>query len=91
MKLLNDAEERWPDGLKRNVPKTPKFHLRLKIPKEGNPSHPVVSSVNSHATNISMYGDCHPHSIVKEVPSYVKDTRFSKKVRESKRYLKRVF
>ena len=75
--------------LKKNlnfIPKTPKFYLQLKIHQEGNPSRPVVSSMNSHTTNISTYVDYHLQPIVKEIPSYVKYTRFSKEFRESKRY-----
>ena len=69
MKLVNDTIERFKkqklinekvaEGLKRNDPKTPKFYLRLKIHKEGNPGHPVVSSVNCHTANISKYVDYH--------------------------------
>ena len=42
--------------------------------------------MNSHTTNISTYVDYHLQPIVKEIPSYVKYTRFSKEFRESKRY-----
>ena len=96
MKLVNDTIERFKkqklinekvaEGLKRNDPKTPKFYLRPKIHKEGNPGRPVVSSVNCHTANISKYVDYHLQPIVKEIPLYVKDTRFSQKVRESKRH-----
>ena len=85
MKLLNDTIERFKkqklinekvaEGLKRNDPKTAKFYLRPKIHKEGNPGHPVVSSVNCHTANISKYVDYHLQPIVKEIPSYVKDTQ----------------
>ena len=56
MKFVNDTIERFKkqklinekvaEGLKRNDPKTPKFYLRPKIHKEGNPGCPVVTSVN---------------------------------------------
>ena len=81
MKLANDTIERFKkqklinekvaEGLKRNDPKTPKFYLRPKIHKEGNPGRPVVSSVNCHTSNISKYVDYHLQPIVKEIPSYV--------------------
>ena len=45
-----------------------------KIHKEGNPGHPVVSSINCHSAKISKYIDYHLQPIVKQTPSYVKDT-----------------
>ena len=95
MKLVNDIIERLKkqklmnekvtEGLKRNDPKTPKFYLWLKIYKEGNPGYPVVSSVNCHTANISKYAGYHLQPIVKEILSYVKDTRdFLKKLKKVK-------
>ena len=99
MKLVNDAIERFKkqklinekvtEGLKRNDPKTPKFYLWPKILKEGNPGHPAVSSVNCHTANISKYVDYHLKTIVKEIPSYVKDTLGFLKNRENKRHTSR--
>ena len=67
------------------IPKTPKFYLRPKVHKEGNPGRPVVSSVNCHIANISKYVDYHLQPIVKEIPSYVKDTQdFLKKLEKVK-------
>ena len=71
-KLINETVA---EGLKTNDPKTLKFYLRPKILKEGNPGRPVVSSVNCHTANISKYVDYHLQPIVKEIPSYVKDTQ----------------
>ena len=46
-----------------------------------NPSRPVVSSVNCHTANFSEYVNHHHQPIVKEIPSYVKDTQvFPKKL-----------
>ena len=95
MKLVNDTieifkkqkliNEKVAEGLKRNDPKTPKFYLRPKIHKEGNPGCPVVSSVTCHTANISKYVDYHLQPIVKEIPSYVKDTQdFLKKLEKVK-------
>ena len=95
MKLVNDTIERFKkqklinekvaEGLKRNDPKTAKFYLQPKILKEGNPGRPVVSSVNCHTANISKYVDYHLQPIVKEIPSYVKDTQdFLKKLEKVK-------
>ena len=95
MKLVNDTIERFKkqklinekvaEGLKRNDPKTPKFYLRPKIHKEGNPGRPVVSTVNWHTANISKYVDYHLQPIVKEIPSYVKNTQdFLKKLEKVK-------
>ena len=73
--------EKVAEGLK----KTKKFYLRPKIHKEGNPSPPVVSSVNCHTASISKYVDCHFQPIVKEIHSYVKDAQdFLKKLEKVK-------
>ena len=65
--------------------KTPRLSLRPKIHKEGNPGHPVVSSVNCHTANISKYADYHLQPIVKEIPLYVKDKQdFLKKLEKVK-------
>ena len=55
-------------------PRTPQFYISPKIHKEGNPGLPVVSSINCHTANISKYVDYHLQPIVKQIPSYVKDT-----------------
>ena len=64
------------DGLKVSNPKTPKFYMEPKIHKKDNPSWPVVSSVNCHTSGISKYVDYHLQPIVKDIPSYVRDTKF---------------
>ena len=95
MKLVNDTIERFrkqklitekvAEGLERKDPKTLKFYLRQKIRKEGNPGHPVGSSVNCHTTNILKYVDYHLQPIVKKIPSYVKDIQhFLKKLEKVK-------
>ena len=70
-KLIN---QKVAEGLKRNDLKTPEFYPRPKIHKEGNPGRPVVSSVNCRIENISKYVDYYLQPIVKEIPSYAKDT-----------------
>ena len=72
-------------GLKRNDPKTHKFYLRPKVHKEGNSCRPAVNSVNCHTANISKYVEYHLQPIVKEIPSYGKDTQdFFKKLEKVK-------
>ena len=63
-------KEKVAEGLKTEKTRTPKFCLRPYIPKRGNPARPVISSVNCHTSNILKYVD-----YVKEIPSYVKDTK----------------
>ena len=46
----------------------------------------VISSMNCHNANILKYVDYHLHLIAKQKALYVKNSRFSEKVRESKRY-----
>ena len=53
-------------------PDTPRFYTRPKM--TGNPGRPVVSSVNYHTYTISKYVDFHLQPIVKNIPSYVRDT-----------------
>ena len=86
MKLVNDTtktfktqkliNEKATAELKRNDPKAPKIYLRLKIHIEDNPGRPVVYLVNCHNANYK------PQSIVKEIPSYVKDTQTLEKVKD---------
>ena len=61
------------NGLKNPSPRTPLFYISPKIHKDDNPSRPV-SSINCHTANISKYADYHLQPIVKQIPSYVKDT-----------------
>ena len=92
MELVNATKERLKkqklrnekgaEHLKRNDPKTPKFYLRPKIHKEGNPGRPIVSSVNCHTANIWKYVDYHTQPIVKEILSYVKNTQDFLKILE---------
>ena len=95
LKLVNDTTERFKkqkfinekvaEGMKRNDLKTPKVYLRPTLHKEGNPGRPVVSSVSCHSANIPKYVDYHLQPIVKEIPSYVKDTQdFLKKLEKLK-------
>ena len=61
------------------------FYLQPKIHKEGNPRGPVEGSVNCHTANISKYVDYHLQPIVKEIPSYIKNTQdFLKKLEKVK-------
>ena len=62
------------EGLKAISPRTPQFYIQPKIHKEGTPGRPVISSVNCHTSKISKFVDYHLQPIVKEIPSYVKDT-----------------
>ena len=62
------------NGLKNPSPRTLQFYISPKMHKEGNPGRPVVSSIYFHTANISKYVDHHLQPIVKQIPSYVKDT-----------------
>ena len=83
-KLVNDTVERFKkaksiptkiaDGLITSNPQTPKFCISPKIHKENNPGWPVISSINCHTSKISKYVDYHIKPIMKEIPSYIKDT-----------------
>ena len=60
--------------LQAQQPKTLKSYTRPKIHKTRNPGLPVVSSVNRHTNTISKYVDFDLQPIVKNIPSYVRDT-----------------
>ena len=61
-------------GLKIESPKSPHFHLKANLHKEGGPGRPVISSVNFHTSKISKYVDYHPQATVREITSFGKDT-----------------
>ena len=101
-KFVNDTIERFKkqtmmrekvvEGLNTENQGTPKFYLRPKIHKRGNPGGPVVSTVNCHTANISKYVDYHLQPIVKEIPSYVKDTKdFTQKLNQIERITRTLF
>ena len=83
-RLLNDTITRFKNdklitenitkGLQVEQPENAKFFTRQKIRKTGNPGRLVVSSVNCHTYTISKYVDFHLQPIVKNIPSYVRDT-----------------
>ena len=62
------------EGLKIESTKSSHFYLKPKLHKESVPSGPIINSVNCHTSKISEYVDYHLQPIVREIPSYVKDT-----------------
>ena len=62
------------DGLKITNPKTPKFYISPKIQKTNNPGRPVINSIECHTSEISRFVDHHLQPVVKQIPSYIKDT-----------------
>ena len=54
--------------------RTPHFYIQPKIQKEGNPGRPVVNSFIYNTPKISEHADFHPQTIIKQIPSYLKDT-----------------
>ena len=79
------------DGLKTSDPRTPRFYITPKIQKPENPGHSVVSSVNCHTPNISKYIEHHLQAVVKQIPSYVKDTNgFINKISDTGNILSRL-
>ena len=63
---------RWPESVK---PKTLKFCMKPKLHKKVNLGRPIVSSVNCHTSGISKYVDYHLQPVVKDIPSYARDTK----------------
>ena len=82
--LVNDTIDRFKkenllskklaDGLKSVNPKTTKFYISPKINKENNPGRPVINSITCHTSEISRFVDHHLQPLVREIPSYIKDT-----------------
>ena len=68
-------KEKIADGLKVSNSKNPKFYMQPMTHRKDNPGRPVVSSVNCHTSSISKYVDYHLQPIVKDMPSYVRDTK----------------
>ena len=62
------------DGLKFVNPKTPKFYISPKIHKENNPGRPVINSINRHTFEVSRFVDHYMQPLVRQIPSYIKDT-----------------
>ena len=61
-------------GLKVINLQRPKCYITPKIHKENNPGRPVINSINCHTSEISRFVDHHLQPLVKEIPSYIKDT-----------------
>ena len=68
-------KEKIADGLKVSNPKTTKFYKQPKTHKKDKPDRPVANSVNCHTLSIYKYVDYHLQPIVKDIPSYVQDTK----------------
>ena len=62
------------EGLKVINPKTPKFFITPKIHRENNPGRPVINSINCHTSETSRFVYYHLQPLVREIPSYIKDT-----------------
>ena len=54
--------------------KTPTFYMLPKIHKEGCPGRPIISGCQSPTVALSQYLDFYLKPIVKEIPSFIKDT-----------------
>ena len=54
--------------------RTPTFCVLPKIHKEGCPGRPIISGCQSPTVALSQYLDFYLKPIVKETPSYIKDT-----------------
>ena len=82
--MVNDTIERFKkenllsknlaDGMKSFNPKTQKFYISPNIYKENHPERPMINSINCHTSEISRFVDHHLQPVVREIPSYIKDT-----------------
>ena len=73
----------WPTP-KANKLKTPMYMLP-KIHKLNNPGRPVVSSVNSHTEEQSLYVDVFLRPLAEKLPSHIRDTidRFYQNIKKN--------
>ena len=73
----------WPTP-KANKLKTPMYMLP-KIHKPNNPGRPVVSSVNSHTEEQSLYVDVFLRPLAEKLPSHIRDTidRFYQNIKKN--------
>ena len=62
------------DSVKVSNLKTPTFYNSPKIHKPNIPGRPVISSLECHTSKMSRFVDHHFQPVVKEIPSYIKDT-----------------
>ena len=64
-------------------PRTSKFYMLPKIHKPGNPGRPIVSACNCPTSNISAYLDSVMAPLIKQLPTYVKDSSHALQILES--------
>ena len=57
-----------------NEVRTPVFYTLPKLHKEGIPGRPIISGCNSPTEKLSQYLDFYLKPIVRNIPSYIKDT-----------------
>ena len=60
------------EGLKVINLKSPKFYIKMH--QENNPGRLAINSLNCHTSEISRFVEHHLQPLVKEIPSYIKDT-----------------
>ena len=64
-------------------PRTSKFYMLPKIHKSGNPGRLIVSACNCPTSNISAYLDSVMAPLVKQLPTYVKDSSHALQILKS--------
>ena len=50
------------------------FYISHKIHKRNNPGRPVINSINCYTSEISRFIDHHLQLLMREIPSFIKDT-----------------
>ena len=50
------------------------FYIAPKIHKRNNPGRPVINSINCYTSEISRFIDLHLQLLMREIPSFIKDT-----------------
>ena len=84
-KNKNLFSKKTAEGLKVINPKTPKLYTTPKIYKENNPGRSVINSINCDTSKILCIADQHLQLLVKEIPSYIKNTNnFANKINNFK-------
>ena len=70
--LISKDTEKY---LTTNNPRTARFYHLPKIHKPGNPGRPIISSCGAPTERISEYVDFHLQPLVRQIPSYLRDTK----------------
>ena len=74
MRSCQVIDEETMRGLLPKDPRASRFYILPKIHKPGCPERPIASSCGAPMERISHFVDLHLGPLVRDIPSYIKDT-----------------